>query len=119
MTRFRAKRRFAIRDTSFLVTESESHAPTDLLQDSSDPRRCSFCAGGSRGDGRATVRLWPGTSPCDTTLQACIDRSANDDTVQIQSNGPIDENLNVNKTLSLVAAAGFRPAFDVGFGITA
>ncbi len=70
-------------------------------------------------DGRSTVRSWPGAAPCDTTLQACINGSANNDTVQIQSNGPIDEDLNVNKPLSLVAAAGFRPAFDVGFGITA
>jgi len=79
----------------------------------------TFALAAAASDGRATVRLWPGASPCDTTLQACIDGSANDDTVQIQSNGPIDEDLNVNKPLSLVAAAGFRPAFDVGFGITA
>ncbi|HEY2395626.1 MAG TPA: choice-of-anchor Q domain-containing protein [Rudaea sp.] len=70
-------------------------------------------------DARATVRLWPGASPCDTTLQACIDGSANDDTIQVQSNGPIQEDLQVGKPLSLVAAAGYRPVFDTGFGISA
>ncbi len=79
----------------------------------------AFALAAAACDGHATVRVWPGAAPCDTTLQACIDGSANDDTIQIQSNGPIDEDLNVNKPLSLVAAAGFRPVFDAGFGISA
>jgi len=66
------------------------------------------------------LRTWPGgAAPCDTTLQACINGSANDDIVQLVTDGPIDEDLLVTKPLSLVAASGHRPVLSAGNGITA
>src|SRR5512146_792807 len=67
----------------------------------------------------ATIRTWPGASPCDTTLNACISASSADDTVQVQSNGPIDESLSIAKPLTLIAAPGYRPALAAGRGIAA
>jgi len=67
----------------------------------------------------ATLRTWPGATPCDGTLNACITAAAADDVVEIATNGPIDENVQVNKPLSLVAAAGFRPVLAAGKGIAA
>ncbi|HET7780047.1 MAG TPA: choice-of-anchor Q domain-containing protein [Rudaea sp.] len=72
---------------------------------------------GAAGVCGATARSWPGAAPCDTTLQACTDGSASGDIVQVQTNGPIAEDVLVLKPLSLVAAAGFRPVFAPGGGI--
>lgn len=66
----------------------------------------------------ATTRTWPGASPCNTTLQACITASASGDTVQVQSNATIDESLTVDKPFSLVAATGYRPVLAAGRDIT-
>lgn len=67
----------------------------------------------------ATLRTWPGAAPCDSTLNACLNAASADDTVQVQSNGPIDEAVSISKPLTLVAAPGYRPALAAGRGIAA
>jgi hypothetical protein len=63
----------------------------------------------------AATRIWPGGAPCATTLQACIAGSANGDTINIASNGPIDENINLfDRSLTLRASNGFRPRLAAG-----
>lgn len=52
---------------------------------------------------------YPGPPPCDTTLQACIDGAIPGDVVEIATNGPIDESLEIEKSLTLRAAPGFSP----------
>jgi hypothetical protein len=67
----------------------------------------------------ATTRIWPGSAPCNTTLQACIDGSANGDTINILSNTPINENLNLyERSLSVRAGNGFSPQLAAGHRIT-
>lgn len=53
----------------------------------------------------------PGGSPapCDTTLQACIDGANSGDTIEIATNVRIDENLSIQKSLTIDAASGFTP----------
>ncbi len=65
----------------------------------------------------AALRVWP-TGICTTTLQACIDGSVDGDEVQIASNAPINENLVIEKSLTLTRSVGFRPSFGNGFGIS-
>jgi len=62
---------------------------------------------------------WPGTSPCDGTLQACIDAAGADDSVEIATDGPIDEEILSYGSLDLQAASGFTPRFAFGRSITA
>ncbi len=63
----------------------------------------------------ATTRYWPGSAPCNTTLQACINGAANGDYIFIQSNGTIDESLNLyDRSLTLRAANGYHPQLAVG-----
>ena len=63
----------------------------------------------------AVTRTWPGAVPCNGTLQACLGTAADSDRIEIASDGPIDESLTLtNRSLSLVAAAGFHPAFAAG-----
>ena len=62
----------------------------------------------------ATERIWPGSAPCNGTLQACINAVAGGDTVLIAINTPINENLTINKSLVLKAQSGFRPIFASG-----
>jgi hypothetical protein len=72
----------------------------------------------SSGVSAATTRSWPGAAPCDTSLQACVNASANGDTVQVQTNGPIAEDLQISKPLNLLARPGYRPVFAAGNGLT-
>ena len=66
----------------------------------------------------AVTRTWPGAAPCNGTLQACVNAAANGDRIEIATAGPIDEFLTLaNRSLSLVAAAGFHPALAAGRGI--
>ncbi len=59
------------------------------------------------------VLTWPGTSPCNTTLHACIAAAAAGDTVEIATDGPIDETIEIfGKSLTLRPAAGFEPVFE-------
>ncbi|MBL0164671.1 MAG: hypothetical protein IPP82_13760 [Xanthomonadales bacterium] len=63
----------------------------------------------------ATVRTWPGSTPCNSTLQACIAGSTNGDTVEIASNDPVDEDINLfERSLTLRAATGFHPQLTAG-----
>lgn len=70
------------------------------------------------GDAGATLRIWPGATPCDTTLQACIQAAAVNDTVQVQSDTPIDEDLGISKPLTLTAAPGYHPVLAAGHGVS-
>jgi hypothetical protein len=66
------------------------------------------------------IRQWPDTAfPCNTTLQACIDGSFADDTVEVVTDGPIDEAILIEKTMSLVASVGHQPTFAAGRDIVA
>jgi hypothetical protein len=53
--------------------------------------------------------VFPGCGP---TIQHCIDHAPNGGTLQLATNGPIDEDLEIVRSLSLVAAPGFRPVFE-------
>ena len=59
----------------------------------------------------ATGVTYPGAAPCNGTLQACIDATAAGSTIDIATNGPINESPNIAKSLTLDAASGFTPAF--------
>lgn len=55
---------------------------------------------------------WPGASPCNGTLQACIDAVPDGSTIDVVTDTPIDESLNLyNRSLTLGAGAGYRPSF--------
>lgn len=68
-------------------------------------------------DAVAVTRVWPGAAPCNGTLQACIDASAPNDVVDVATETPIDESLNVNKPMVLRAASGFAPRLAAGRAI--
>lgn len=58
---------------------------------------------------------WPGPAPCNTTLQACIDATPDSQTISIETDAPIAENINLyNRSLALVAGEGRRPTFAPG-----
>ncbi|MCX5740833.1 MAG: hypothetical protein NTZ61_20490, partial [Proteobacteria bacterium] len=81
---------------------------------------CSALAPGiASGISFNTVWLWPGSAPCNGTLQACIDSALADDTVQIATNGPISESVTIAKALILEAKSGFTPEFASGHSIQA
>jgi hypothetical protein len=63
---------------------------------------------------QAVTRTWPGSAPCATTLQACIDASAAADTVLVATTTVITESPRLDKPFALRAAPGYRPVFDVG-----
>jgi len=61
----------------------------------------------------AAIRTWPGSSPCNTTLQACLDAADAGDIVEVASDGPIAGPIELfRKSLTLRAAAGFTPVFE-------
>jgi hypothetical protein len=63
---------------------------------------------------QATTRTWPGPAPCNTTLEACFNASAGNDTIVIATNTPIDESIGVAAAVSLVAGTGVKPRFAAG-----
>jgi len=68
----------------------------------------------------ATTRTWPGAAPCNGTLQACVNASVNGDTIEIATDGPIDESPNLSdRSLTLRPAATYHPSFTAGRSITA
>ncbi|MEO7325199.1 MAG: choice-of-anchor Q domain-containing protein [Dokdonella sp.] len=74
-----------------------------------------FALGCSPASAGTTVWTWPGPSPCNTTLQACIDHASSSEIVEIASNGPITEPINIfGKSLNLRPASGFSPVFQAG-----
>ena len=63
----------------------------------------------------AALRTWPGPSPCNTTLQACLDAADAGDIVEVASDGPVTGPIELyRKSLTLRAAAGFSPVFQAG-----
>ena len=63
----------------------------------------------------AMAATWPGPAPCNTTLQACIDATADGGSVVIDSDASIDESLNLyNRSLSLSARVGRKPTLAPG-----
>ena len=60
---------------------------------------------------QAATLTFPGLAPCDTTLQACIDNVSVGDIVEVATNGPIDESPQIERSLTLRAAAGYKPRF--------
>ena len=59
-----------------------------------------------------TTHTWPGAVPCNGTLQACIDAAAGGDIVEVATDGPIAEAIDIlGKSLTLRPAAGFAPVF--------
>lgn len=57
----------------------------------------------------AIALTYPGPAPCDTTLQACVTGAAAGDTIEIASNTPIAEFVDIDKSLTIQAAPGFAP----------
>lgn len=56
------------------------------------------------------VLTWPGAAPCHATLQACISAAAAGDIVEVATDGPINEAIEIfGKSLTLRAASGFQP----------
>jgi hypothetical protein len=74
-----------------------------------------FTLGCSSATAGTTVWTWPGPSPCNTTLQACIAHASSGEIVEIASNGPIAESVEISgKSLNLRPASGFSPVFAGG-----
>lgn len=82
------------------------------------PLRCLLAAGlfAAALPAQAATVYWPsGAAPCNATLQACIDATANGNTVSIETNTPIAESLNLyNRSIALVAGDGRRPTLAPG-----
>jgi hypothetical protein len=57
---------------------------------------------------------YPGDAPCDGTLQTCIDGATAGDIVELATNDPITENLEIARSLTLRAAEGFVPIIGGG-----
>jgi|GEM_PF-6053938 len=57
----------------------------------------------------AATRFWPGSAPCNGTLQACIDGSSAGDTVLVVTSTPIDETLSITKSMTLRRGPGHLP----------
>ena len=57
----------------------------------------------------ASATTFPGAPPCNTTLQACVTAAAGGDTIELATNALINEDVNIDKSLILQAAAGFAP----------
>lgn len=53
--------------------------------------------------------VWPGSAPCNTTLQACINSASTGTTLEIASNTPIDESPNIGIPMTLKSASGYAP----------
>jgi hypothetical protein len=59
------------------------------------------------------VLTWPGSPACQATLQACIDAAEAGDVVEIATDGPIGDIIQIfGKSLTLRPAAGFQPVFQ-------
>ncbi len=55
---------------------------------------------------RAATRSYPGATPCNTTLQACITGATSGDRIEIANATQIAEDLTISKSLTLTSAAG-------------
>lgn len=69
-------------------------------------------------DAAASTLTWPGSPGCTGTLQACIDASGSGDRIEIATNDPIDETLNLgDHSLTLTAQSDVKPSFAPGRSI--
>ncbi len=69
--------------------------------------------------GNHAFSIWPDTTtPCNNTLQACIDGSPEGEYIEIRTDGPIVEDVFTNKVVSLVAGDGYNPTFSANRSIT-
>lgn len=67
----------------------------------------------------ATIRTWPGATPCAGTLQACIDGATNGDEIRIATNTAIAEDISLyDRSLTLTGADGYTAAFGSGHWIS-
>lgn len=66
----------------------------------------------------AATYTWPTVAPCTGTLQACIDGTVHGDVVQIATDSPIGESLDLDTAITLRPAAGFKPRFANFLGIS-
>jgi hypothetical protein len=57
---------------------------------------------------------YPGTAPCNTTLQACIDGTPAGEVIEIATDTPIDETLTIEKSLTLQSNPGFTGTIGGG-----
>lgn len=57
----------------------------------------------------ATTRAYPGSTPCNTTLQACISGSLDGDTITLAANTYLTGSLTITRGVSLVGG-GATPA---------
>ena len=64
----------------------------------------------------ASIVIYPGSTPCNSTLQACIDGAASGDVIQADANN-IDESITINKSLTLLPVPG-RLFVTIGGGVT-
>jgi len=63
---------------------------------------------------------WPDISfPCDTTLQACVSGVNPGEGILIETDGPIDESITIDKSLTLRADSGFQPLFSANQSVSA
>jgi hypothetical protein len=59
-----------------------------------------------------TTYTWPGTAPCASTLQSCINGVAAGSRIEIATLNPIDEDITIaDKSLTLTAAVGINATF--------
>jgi hypothetical protein len=63
------------------------------------------CAGGHA----VAATTFPGAAPCNTTLQACVTAAAGGDTVELATNALVNEDVLIDKSLTLQSASGFAP----------
>lgn len=64
---------------------------------------------------RAAIRTWPGPQPCNGSLQTCVNAASQGDLIEIATDTPITETVTAfNRSISIVAAAGFHPRFAAG-----
>lgn len=67
---------------------------------------------------QAAIVDYPSSAPCNTTLQACIDGVPAGSTIRITTETPIEEDLTIDKSLTLRAAAGFDPIITGAAALT-
>lgn len=70
------------------------------------------------GIASADTRTWPGTTPCNASLQTCVNAASQGDRIEIATDTPIAETvITSNRNISVVAATGFHPRFAAGHNL--
>ncbi|MBL0030294.1 MAG: hypothetical protein IPO95_15010 [Rhodanobacteraceae bacterium] len=66
----------------------------------------------------ADTRTWPGSTPCNASLQTCVNAASQGDRIEIATDTPIAETvITSNRNISVVAATGFHPRFAAGHNL--